>query len=284
MKILAVDIGGTSIKTAIVNFNSDQIELKDKQKTLFDNTNPRESIIKAVSKYQDEQYDYVGISATGIIDENGVVVASNGKIDNYCGLNLNQIITDNFSKPAKTINDVAAIGYAQLLHITDDDIHLVVALGTGIGGSLIYKQQVIAGTSPAFAEIGQIQIGNKTYEELASTKALITSANVNYKIDVENGEQFFKLLIAGDKLCAKCFDKWVEYIATGLQYCLYFYNPKSIILAGGVSEQDKLIIPRIYEHLQSMQGVYINNLKITSAENKNDAGLIGAALNIRRNV
>lgn len=289
MKILSLDIGGTSIKSGIITIYDiysfvnvdinpiDSMTITEKRSTSFNSENPRLSIIECINKYCND-FDLVALSATGVINENGVVSGVNGKIDNYLGLDIKALVETLTNKQCYVLNDVAAIGVTESKYSKVDSNILVVALGTGIGGSLIINGEVLNGANGAFAEIGQIKIGDNTYEEIASTKALVNLANKKHHLGIENGKQFFELLETMDNDTIDCFEQWCSNISKGLEYCLYFYNPKEIVLAGGVSEQSNKIIPKLYDNLSELPDVYIKDLKIRSAKQKNDAGIIGAAL------
>ncbi|WOO86525.1 ROK family protein [Mollicutes bacterium LVI A0039] len=281
MQVLAIDIGGTSIKSAIAHIDGSEIFLTNKKSTPFDNQNPSASITEAVHKYPTAAFEYVAVSATGVINKAGVVVGTNGMIENYLGLSIKGLVEQLTSKPAAVVNDVAAIGYAEVNNLAPEEIHLVIALGTGIGGTLIYKNNVLEGANGAFAEIGQIDIEGSKYEQLGSTKALVNLAKHKYNLNIDNGVEFFEGL-SSQVDYQQCFEEWTQNIAKGLKQLIYCYNPHTIVLAGGVSVQADLIIPSLYKQLEDMQSVYINNLKIKAAISCNDAGLIGAVQKLRR--
>ncbi len=282
MKILAIDIGGTSIKSGIAvvdETNNTIISLKNS--TNFNSENPSSSIFHCIEKYVYVDYDYVAVSATGVIDNNGVVISTNGKISNYLNLDIKTLVETLTLKPTVVVNDVTAIGYAELDGFSADSINFIIALGTGIGGCLMYKNNILEGANGAFAEIGQIKIGNNTFEELASTKALIKLANTKYQLAVNSGIDFFENYSSNISY-QLCLDEWIGYLAKGVEQILYCYNPQTLVIAGGISEQCELIIPLLNSKLIHMQPPYINSLTITAASQKNDAGLYGAVQKLRR--
>lgn len=279
MRILAIDIGGTSIKTAIALVNDTSITLDNRCSTLVDGSNMKKSLDRSLDKYECEQFDYVAVSATGIIAE-GRVIATNGKIGRYDSLNIQEIIEQRYSKKVVVCNDVNAIGYAEKPSLAEDKIHLVIALGTGIGGSLIYKDRLLTGANGAFAEIGQLRINSKSFEELASTKALVSTACEKYKLKISNGIEFFQILESNDQ-AQQCFEEWLSHLALGIEQLLYMYNPNSIILAGAISNQSNLIIPELYKRLDHLNPVYTHQLTIKAARQYNDAGLLGAVQKLR---
>ncbi len=282
MKILTIDIGGTSIKTAVAIIDKTMIKLATRNTTMVDKTNVKSSLIRALNNYNNANFDYVAISATGIISD-GIVVATNGKLGNYELLNLEKLVFDEFQKQVVICNDVNAISYAEKPNLNSDEIHLIIALGTGIGGALIYKDKVLSGSTGAFAEIGQLKINGKTFEELASTNALVEIANKKYNLKIASGIEFFKLLESNHK-AQICLEEWLDNLALGLEQLLYVYNPNTIILAGAVSMQHNLIIPGLQTRLSSLNQVYVKNLTIKVAREFNDAGLIGAVEKLRSEI
>ncbi len=279
MRILAIDIGGTSIKTAIAEVSGASISLSNRSNTLVDETNMELSINNSLNKYANNEFDAVAISATGIISD-GIVIATNGKIEKYEGLNIKALASHKFGKKVVVCNDVNAIGYAEKPNLAEEKVHLVIALGTGIGGSLIYKDKLLTGSTGAFAEIGQLKINENTFEEIASTKALVKLANDKYFLKVDNGIHFFEIL-SESEIANKCFSEWLDNLALGIEQLLYVYNPNTVILAGAISNQCQLIIPELYKRLSPLKPVYTNDLIIKSAKQYNDAGLLGAVQKLR---
>ncbi len=280
MKVLAIDIGGTSIKSSLID---EQYEISLYLETDANNENMPKGIVDAIKKYSCETYDYVAVSATGVIDKSGKVVSTNGKLGYYEDLDIKRLIENITNKYTIVCNDVNAIGYAQCIDGKGDDYSLVVALGTGIGGCLIFNNLVLEGANGAFAEIGQLNINGQKFEDIASTKALITLANDKYNLDVANGIEFFQILNK-DLAAKRCLDEWVRNLSLGIKQLLYAYNPKTIIIAGGISKQSNIIIPKLKEKLKTVDNLYTKELSIIAAKTNNDAGMIGAVKKLRSTI
>lgn len=72
MKILTLDIGGTSIKSGLAFVDDkNSILLSEKRMTKFDPEDPSSSIKKSIEKYELSEFSYVAISATGVINNAG---------------------------------------------------------------------------------------------------------------------------------------------------------------------------------------------------------------------
>ncbi len=284
MRVLSVDIGGTQIKTSIVEFTNNNYEQTKVKHTSFNDQLPINSLREAIEKYNGD-YEYIGISATGIIDDNGTVIATNGKIKNYCGLNLKQEAQKiiELEKPIEVINDVNAIANMMSDEEIIEDYTLVIALGTGIGGALLYKGELLTGANYSFAELGQMNILGKKFEELASTKALINLARNQYKLPVKNGIDFFELIKVNHATALMCLEEWTGYLASGIETCLYLYNPREIYIGGGISNEFKFFKKILSSKLRdNVNPHYLKNLKIHPMESNNLSGMIGVAKYVRR--
>ncbi len=276
MNFLAIDIGGTSIKSAIINEQKHKIHLTHQQETKFNNEDPQSSIINTLNKYKHDKFVSVCVSATGVINNKGIVCETNNKINGYLGLNIEALIYDFYQCECTVINDVNAIAYYILANRIKMTNTLVIALGTGIGGAYISENNILTGSNGAFAEIGQIPIEDRTFEELASTKALVQLAQNKYNLNFKNGRELFSCYSENPQI-QECVSEWCSFIAKGIRVCLYVYNPQEIIIAGGISAQAPILIPIIQKELIAIcPKHYTNNLKLSAVAAKNDAGMIGA--------
>ena len=71
--------------------------------------------------------------------------------------------------------------------------------------------------------------------------------------------------------------EWVENLTDGLSSLIYCFNPKDIILGGGVLEQGDYLIKKIEDSLSKKIGPrFKENLNIKQAKLGNNAGMIGA--------
>ncbi len=281
MKYLALDIGGTIIKSAIISMtNNDKVQIIERNNCQFDQNDPLRAIKNCIDHYSEKDYEAVAISATGIINQAGIVIGTNGKINNYLNLDLQTTISKYTRRPVSVINDVNAIAYNELCN-EKHQLSLIIALGTGIGGALIYNDQVITGANGSFAEIGQMWVNHQRFEELASTKALVQLANNKYSLNVNNGIELFAL--KSNQQFHQCIDEWLNNLVLGIGNCVYAYNPQKIIIAGGISSQTKILLPQIKEKItKALATNYTDKLEIIMTEQKNDAGMIGAVMYMRR--
>ena len=102
---------------------------------------------------------------------------------------------------------------------------------------------------------------------------------ISKDISKVNGITAFKAAKMGDMSAALVVDKYTEYIALGVINIIRSFGPEMVCIGGGVSnEKDNLLLP-VKEHILKYDNEhsFLKNTKISIAELKNDAGIIGAA-------
>ncbi len=288
MRILALDIGGTAIKSAIANEKGEISELKEHD-TNAKNGGPYvvERALEIAHGYQD--FECIGISTTGQVDpKEGSIVYANENVPQYSGMQVKKLFEQEFQKLTCVENDVncAAIGETHYGAGKDFQDMLCVTYGTGVGGAIMIKRQIYGGSKGLAGEFGHIithpngkECGcgqHGCYEQYASTTALVREAR---KIDPKfyNGRIIFEEWEKGNVAVRMVVDDWINEIVFGLVTLIHIFNPNGLVLGGGILSEpyiEKEINKRIYKRV--MQSY--SDFKIVKAQLKNTAGLLGASV------
>ncbi len=291
---LGIDVGGTAVKIGIVD-SEGVIAAKTEAPVNQDGykTPVIETVLRTAEAFLAERPEKVlgvGVSATGQIDTKRVYVAGTcGNVSGWRYTEIGKMVNERLHLPCSANNDAncmclgeawigAAKGYTDVIGIT---------LGTGVGGGIITGGKILGGIRGIGGEIGHFTThaidgelcacGQRgCWERYASTSALVRKAQ---KIDpsLENGRLIFSRAAEGDETVLKLLDWWTDEIAAGIIGFVHVFNPQIVLIGGGVSTQEELLIAPVRKKvLDHIMLAFVDGLKIERATLGNDAGLVGA--------
>lgn len=310
-KIIGIDLGGTTIKFAILTLDgviqqkwSIETNILDNGKSIVSDI--VESINHRLVMYQLSADDFVGIG-----------MGSPGNVDRIAGTvigayNLNwtslqpvkEQIEVGCGIPFSIDNDanVAALGERWKGAGENDPNVIFVTLGTGVGGGIIAEGRLLHGVMGCAGEIGHITVDPDGFECTCGKRGCletISSATGVVRLARKLSESFAgdsklkQLLDAGEQVTSKdIFDyaKLGEKFALIVinQVCFYLgmacgnlgniLNPSSIILGGGMSSAGDFLLTRVQKYFEQFSYPQVSiSTKIKLAQIGNDAGVIGAA-------
>lgn len=293
--ILSIDIGGTAVKMGLVD-REGAIHARHEASVCYDNyqtpiltTVIREA--KAFLAAENAVIEGVGVSATGQVDDRaGVVIGTNGKIPHYEGSRIKDEMEKSFGVPAFALNDAnaAALGECFAGRARGMENVLMITLGTGVGGGIVLGGKIFGGTRGIAGELGHITLyadgvpcacGNRgCYESYAATTALVRLAREATGEAEMNGRIIFSRAAQGDQTMLAILHRWIDDICAGLVGLVHTFNPQMVLIGGGVSSQEELLIKPLREKLLStVMPRFAECLQVEAAILGNDAGMIGAA-------
>ena len=238
MQILGIDIGGTGIKGAPVD-----LETQEYLGERFRVSTPQPATPEAVALCVQQVVDHfnwtgsIGFGFPTIIVD-GKAMAYGNMDPSWLHVQIDELFQKQTGLPCTVINDADAAGLAEMRFGIGKDLKglvAVITVGTGIGSGLFYNGQLI----PNF-EFGRIPYKKKAIELYAAN-----SVRKREGLSYEEWAQRFNFFL-----------EQVELICT----------PNHYILGGGISK-----------HLGEFEHVITTNTPLVAAKTKNHAGLIGAA-------
>lgn len=282
MRILALDIGGTSIKAAA--WEEGVLSEIREYDTLAGEGGA--SVLSRAGDILERMgpCDAIGISTTGQIDSSrGLVRYANENMPGYTGIEIGSILQKRFMVPVAVENDVnaAAVGEGVCGAARKFDSYLCLTYGTGVGGAIVMNGELYTGFGGAAGEVGSMMIhGTENlftderkgyYEEYASTKALVASVK---HIDplIQNGREVFVMQDRPE--IRKVIDEWIWEISHGLVTLIHVFNPQCIVLGGGVMNQD-YVVRHVEEVTKSRIMPIFRNVEFLRAQLGNAAGIWG---------
>ena len=199
-----------------------------------------------------------------------------GSLPNYIGSPIKAELEAKFGLPPTVANDAncmtlgevwvgGAKGYTDVIGVT---------LGTGVGGGILTGGRLLEGARG----LG----GSGCWERYAATTALVRGAqprNPKWK----DGRAIFESAHAGDPIILALLDDWTDEIAQGLAGMVHIFNPQLILIGGGVSAQQELLIDPVAKKVRaSVMPAFAEGLEIRAAQLHNDAGMVGAVYYFRQ--
>ena len=295
-RIICFDIGGTTIKYAVVN-EYGEILFQDRFPTPKGrcSENIPSKISEIISKLRENfKINGIGISSAGIIDsEKGVIVRADN-LQGFSGTPICEIVKKSTGLTTIIENDVnaAAIGEMWLGAARGRKDFICITLGTGIGGAIVVNGNLVKGVGGGAGEIGHIMLnengencvcgGTGCFERYASTAALIRmyekrAKQIGIAIDEIDGEKIMNRVEDGEELASEVFDNFISHLANGIITITHLLDPGLIIIGGGISAQNEKFFKKLNDKFAA--GVikdYVKHTKIVQAQLKNDAGIYGA--------
>lgn len=288
MKIIGIDIGGTTIKADLYDDFGTSLNQFKEIETIIDYDLGTNQILNQVCDLIGEyilnySIDGVGISTAGVVNANtGEIIYAGYTIPGYIGVNFTSEIEKRFGLSTFVENDVncAALGELWKGQAKDKKNVVMVTIGTGIGGSIIVNGQIVNGFNYTAGEVGYIPVGNSDWQSKASTTALIHLYQKKSLKTNQTGRTFFTDLSSGDKVAKETFEIFVENLTKGLLAISYLLNPEILILGGGILAKKDILLPEIQSSLAKnvMDNRFLPK-NVVAATLGNEAGRIGAVKN-----
>ena len=290
---LGADIGGTSVKLGLIDANG-CIHARHEASVCFDGyeTPILQSVIRACGDFlgqTGQTVQAIGVSATGQIDSQlGKVIGTNGKIPHYEGAEIAREMQSAFAVPVRALNDANAAVLGECFAGRAKGLQNVVmlTLGTGVGGGIVAGGRLLEGARGIAGELGHLTLypdsrpcgcGNHgCYEEYASATALVRRAA---QIDpaISDGKMLFERATNGDAAMLDVLYQWLDDVAAGIVSLVHIFNPEMILIGGGISVQEQLLIQPLRRRvLARVMPRFGESLRIERAALGNDAGMIGA--------
>lgn len=299
---LGVDIGGTAVKLGLVDEAGTVLRRAERSVSFDGYKTPILDTVQAAIRdfmggHDAPKLEGIGVSATGQIDSRrGVVAGTCGNFPGWIGVDIKGTLEREFGLPVTVANDAncmllgevwagAAKGYTDVIGVT---------LGTGVGGGILTGGRLLEGARGLGGELGHFRLhaldgvactcgAIGCYERYAATTALVRDAQ-KAGLTAPDGRAIFDAVAAGDARAAAVLRHWIREIAQGLAGLVHIFNPQLILIGGGVSAQQKLLIDPLAEQVRaSVMPAFAQGLELKAAALQNDAGLVGAVYYFRTN-
>ncbi|MGF3113922.1 ROK family protein [Facklamia sp. P12937] len=290
MHILAIDIGGTTIKSDVYDEKGHSFNYFKEEETPIDSLKKSNHIMEYVLnlvgetikslKQINKKLEGVAISSAGVVDpEQGKIVYAGYTIPDYVGTDFKQAINHYFDLPCVVLNDVNAAAFAEFSigAFACNSSLVCLTIGTGVGGALILNGQLYHGEGFSAGEVGYLPVNGKRFQDVASTTAMCQYFEQLTGESNTNGKIIFEAYKTNHPAAIETINWFAENFSEGLLPIIYLINPEYIVLGGGIMNQHKILLPIILEKLAAKieNNIFLPKA-ILAAKYSNEAGRIGA--------
>lgn len=268
--VIALDIGGTNLRAALVNETYELVDviihptpLKNldaflaQVKRSIDTLIKKQPNIKAIACGVPGRVDVLG----------GIDILPNIGIRH---VPLKSFLETTYGLPVVIKNDavMAAVAEGNLGFGKDLESSYFITISTGIGAAFIRHHQIAHSSEEAGHMLVPFQQGYEELEKVASGSGIVLLAAAN-GVSVPDSKTFFERYGQGDLLLKPIFNQWLDYITDFLKWVDHYYHPKAFIFTGGVLKNKVYFWDALTEA--------VPHIPLALAQFGQDAGIIGAA-------
>ena len=304
--VVGVDIGGTKVLAGVVDAQGRVL------RTARRHTPGRQVAVSVVEDVLDAAVREaaggmplaaVGVAAAGFVDAAGDSVLFAPHLP-WRGTRVAADLAARWSVPVALDNDANAAAYAEVrfgaLRGAGDAV--VVTLGTGIGGAVVFDGQVHRGWNGMAGEFGHMKVvpdgrrcecgGRGCWEQYCSGHALARYAGTSSPAAAgtapadrpADGPAITRAARDGEPTAVAAFAETGRWLGAGLANVVAALDPELVVVGGGLAEAGELLLtPARAALADSLVGAAHRRVPdLVTVRLGPEAGLIGAAARARR--
>lgn len=312
--VLAIDIGGTNTKLALVDANGNVSEI-----TSFPTNgefgvgtylNKVLSTAREVISENTAEIEGIGIGVAGFVDSAHSCMTYNPNIAWLEGVPIRDYFSNKLNLPTclEIDSNASALAEAVYGYGKASQRLLVLTIGTGLGGGMIADGNILRIANECLGDIGHVMVEpggaqcaagcRGCAEAMVSAPALekyaiefmTEDSNSRWCKLLKNGEkiktaEIIKAVQQGDQWAVKAIQKLGKYLGIAMASIAPVLAPDQISIAGGVSEAGPLFLEAARSSFLKIVGPpYANGVKIQKAFFGWQSVLVGSAAAQRLNV
>jgi len=291
---IAVDLGGTNIKSGIVSESGELIS------HVSNPTPAREggtAILSKIKRIIDERLAEarereiapagIGVATAGWVDAaTGRIIYASGNLPGWTGTELGDELRKTFALPVAVENDANAMAAAEYRFgaACGVDDFVCITLGTGVGCGVYSGGRLRRGAHSMSNNLSHMQIESDglqcncgrrgCFEVYANAAALVRYAGKSYA----TAKDVIQAANAGNETAREAVSLLARRLTIGLGILVELVDPSLVLIGGGVAQDNPLLLTRLRENLNnSLLAPEIRNLRLEISPHSYLGGVVGAA-------
>ncbi len=308
MLTIGVDVGGTKVLGGLVDKDGKVIATARKD-TPHQGGRALTQTIADIAKELMQSHDVlaVGVSAAGFVSSDRQTMLATPNIADWNGVDLDSELTKLINKPVVIENDAnaAAWGEAKFGAGRNRNHMILLTIGTGLGGGIVFNGALVRGAFGIAAEFGHMRVvpdghlcgcgARGCFEQYASGKALLRHAReaisaspdmarnllsrANGSIEGLTGADITQAAKEGDPVALAAFNTTAEWLGAGIASLSVLLDPDCVVIGGGVIDAGEILLAPLRRALVRYMPFAGKHPcpEIIAAQLGNQAGLVGVA-------
>lgn len=306
---IGIDLGATNFRIGVVD---DEGTILKKHMEKVGNDRSPDDIALLLGLYVDELIREfpsiigVGVGVPGIVEVDEGILYQSPHYPEWNNINFGEIFTRKFKMPVLLDNDANMVALGETFSGAGQNLSnfILLTLGTGIGGGVIYNRKLMHGDHGFAGEFGHITIDVEGHDCNCGSRGCLemfcSSVGLSHLVKISNHEKKgdFLNIVSGDIKCinpAMLFDFakdknefaihiWKEfgtYLGVGIASLVNAFGIFNIVIGGGISRAWDYFID--HANAEITKKTYRETAKMISihrSELVNDAGIIGAGRSV----
>lgn len=297
---IGIDVGGSHIGLGIVN-NNGEILVKAEKDYVTTQRDMSKVVVNTIielmyevienGKIKKEEIKKIGIAFPGTVSNGIVVKAENLGIQNF---EIVDILKKEYNGEILLQNDAKCAAMAEKkfgsLKKYNDSLFLI--LGTGVGGAVFLQGELLMPKRYSGFEVGHMVIekngvecncGRKgCFEVYGSMKRLKEKIKDEFSLSSIHGKEIKEFMIKNkeNERLKEILDTYIENLTIGMANLINIFEPEAISIGGSFAHYKDILLEKLENKLLEKKGLYNKEEipQIVMAKLKNDAGIIGAAM------
>ena len=293
--VLAFDVGGTDIKSALFDGDGNAVGLR-RTPTPAGGADAAERLIERLAELSGELRDQhpdivpqaVGIVVPGIVDEQAGVGVFSSNLG-WRDAPIRDLAAARFGLPVAFDHDVRTASWAE--HVLGGarsyENSVVLIIGTGIAGAILIDGR--PHTAGGYAgEIGHSPLGEwpcpcgarGCLEAIASAGAISRRYEEATGSDVDGAKEVIALAAAGDETAARIWEEALDALTMSIAQLTAVIAPEAVVIGGGLSRAGGALFDQLRARLRDRLSFH-RIPELVAAELSGNAGILGSALRAR---
>jgi len=287
--VVAVDVGGTEIKSALVDSDFTVIATTTAPTPKADTTGAEtvKAIAAIVTQFSTQHpVDAVGLAVPGALDEPAGTSRWSGNLQ-WKNLPIRDLLHAAIKIPVAFGHDVRTAAVAEVRNGAAKGARnaIFIPVGTGIAAAFIIDGEIRSAEGYA-GEIGHINVNGKypcvcgktgCLEAASSTLAISEAYEAQSGKTGTTTEEIYKLVVAADPVATQVWNDATDAMARGCETLITLLAPEVIVFGGGLSNAGETFLKPIRDYLDSSL-TFQRKPRLEIARYGAKAGTIGCAM------